>query len=170
MERESFLEEGETVLEKARKHWIVYVEDVLTHTFGMLFFIAVLIALEKYGGVYGMYGAFGVTIVVMLFWIAYFYAWTQNYFDVWYITDKHIVVVDQKELLERKESFMNLNRIQDVSFDKVGLLQTWLGYGKLHVQSAGESQEFVMSNVCDVEVIARKIMDMRDIANGTKHV
>lgn len=162
MEQESFLEEGEVILEKARKHWIVYVEDVLAHTFTCLVFIIVAHYIDAYGGIFGTYSAMAITLIVLVTWVSFFYAWTQEYFDVWYITDRHIVVVNQKELLDRQESFMEYGRIQDVSYDKVGLLQTWLGYGKLHVQSAGSEQEFTLENVHDVEMFAHKIMELRD--------
>ena len=52
MEQESFLEEGEVILEKARKHWIVYVEDVLAHTFTCLVFIIVAHYIDAYGGIF----------------------------------------------------------------------------------------------------------------------
>ena len=59
---------------------------------------------------------------------------------------------------------MELNRIQDVFFEKNGLLQTWLGYGELKVQSAGTEQEFVLNDVRNVEALAHKIMALRDKA------
>ena len=162
MERESFLEEGETIIERARKHWIVYVEDVVVHLFSCIVFGAMAHYLDIHGGIFGGYGAMGTMLVLLLVFLSFFYVWTQEYFDVWYMTDKHIVVVNQKNLLDRQESFMEYGRIQDVSFDKAGLLQTWLGYGKLHVQSAGSEQEFMLENVHDVEMFAHKIMEMRD--------
>ena len=162
MERQSFLEEGEIIIERVRKHWIVYVQDAITHTFSCMVFLVAAHYLEKYGGIYGTYGAMIFVFIMLLFWISFFYAWTQNYFDVWYITDQHIVAINQKKILEREEASMAWGRIQDVSFDKAGLLQTWLGYGKLRVQSAGIEQEFTLENVHHVEMFAHKIMEMRD--------
>jgi hypothetical protein len=168
MDHESFLEEGEIIVEKARKHWIVYVQDIFSHTFGGIIFILTAHFLSRYGGVFGSYGALIVGSIVLLFWVSFFYAWTMNYFDVWHITNQHIVAVNQKKILEREEAFMNLSRIQDVSFDKKGFFQTWLGYGKLHVQSAGTEQEFVLEDVHDVENMAHAILEQRDKANQTK--
>lgn len=59
---------------------------------------------------------------------------------------------------------MELKRIQDVSFEKNGFLQTFFGYGTLKVQSAGTEQEFIINNVKDVEQTAHRIMDLRDKA------
>ena len=83
---------------------------------------------------------------------------------MWYVTDRHIIAVNQKQIFEREESFMELNRIQDVFFEKNGLLSTLLNYGKLKVQSAGTEQEFVISDVRDVERVAHRIMELRDTA------
>ena len=74
---------------------------------------------------------------VILFWTSFFYAWTKNYLDIWYVTTKHIVAINQKDLFQREDAFMELTRIQDVFFEKEGFLSTLLGYGTLKVQSAG---------------------------------
>jgi uncharacterized membrane protein YdbT with pleckstrin-like domain len=99
---------------------------------------------------------------VLLSWVSFFASWTTNYFDVWYVTNRHIIAISQKELLNREEAFVEFRRIQDVSFEKEGILQTWLGYGKLKIQSAGTEQEFFLDCVCDVEANAHSIMELRD--------
>ena len=162
MERESFLEEGEVIVQKVRKHVIVYIQDFVAHTFGCAVFIVGAIFLSHMGGVEGQYIALGLMAIVLLFWVAFFYAWTLNYFDVWYLTDRHIIAVNQKELLNREEAFMEFGRIQDVFFEKNGMLETFLGYGTLRVQSAGTDQEFIIQDVRNVESTAHVIMEMRD--------
>jgi hypothetical protein len=101
---------------------------------------------------------------IILFWISFFFFWTKSYFDVWYITNQHIIAINQKELFERDEAFMELTRIQDVFFEKSGFLGTFLGYGTLKVQSAGTVQEFVIEDVHDVEQVAHRLMELRDTA------
>jgi membrane protein YdbS with pleckstrin-like domain len=102
---------------------------------------------------------------VIIFWTSFFYFWTKNYFDVWYVTDRHIIAVDQKNMFMRNESFMELVKIQDVSFEKSGFIATFLGYGKLKVQTAGSDQEFVIEDVVEVEAVAHRIMELRDKKN-----
>ena len=77
---------------------------------------------------------------------------------------------DVKQIFEREEAFMELSRIQDVSFEKNGILQTFFGYGKLKVQSAGIEQEFIIANVAEVEAVSHRIMELRDGAQHTKTV
>jgi len=172
MEQEHLLEEGEEMIEKVRKHWIVYVNDFLLHAFGCFFFITIASFLASRGNsavnglFYGDYGAMILVSFVLLFWTSFFYAWTKNYFDVWYVTNEHIIAINQKDIFERDEAFMELVRIQDVFFEHNGFLATLLGYGQLKVQSAGTEQEFTIENVRDVEGCAHRIMELRDKAQG----
>ncbi len=169
-EREQLLDKGEVITEKIRKHWIVYLQDFFLHTFGCLIFLIAAYYLASKGSFNGLfpagsnYGAMVLIMFVLIFWTSFFYAWTKEYFDVWFITNKHIIAINQKQMFDREESFMELNRIQDVFFEREGFLATMLGFGRLKVQSAGIEQVFIIENVADVETKAHKIMDLRDAA------
>jgi hypothetical protein len=176
-EREELLEEGEYMVEKVRKHWIVYVQDFFLHAFGCLIFIIsayYLASKGSFGGVLQVetsYGAMILIMFVLIFWTSFFYAWTKDYFDVWYVTNEHIIAINQRELFAREESFMELTRIQDVSFEREGFFGTLMDFGRLKVQSAGIEQEFIIENVAHVEDKAHRIMDLRDEVQGkTQHI
>ncbi|MFA5132363.1 MAG: PH domain-containing protein [Candidatus Paceibacterota bacterium] len=169
-EQEHMLEEGEVILEKVRKHWIVYVNDFLIHFFGCAIFSIAAMYLSSKGSLVfiststGSYGAMILIMFVLIFWTSFFFTWTKNFFDVWYVTNQHIIAINQKQILEREDAHMELNRIQDISFEKNGFLQTMLGYGALKVQSAGAEVEFTIEDVRDVEGSAHRIMELRDEA------
>lgn len=175
-EKENLLEEGEVMVGAIRKHWIVYVRDFLLHAFGCIVFLMsayFLASRGAFGGVYAAetsYGAMVLVMFVLIFWVSFFYTWTKNYFDVWYVTSEHIIAINQRQMLDREESFMELNRIQDVFFEREGIFSTILGFGRLKVQSAGTEQQFVMEDVRDVEEAAHRIMQMRDEAQGKEAV
>jgi uncharacterized membrane protein YdbT with pleckstrin-like domain len=99
---------------------------------------------------------------MLIFFTSFFYAWTKDYFDVWYITNAHIVAINQKSILDREISYMEYSRIQDVFFEKEGLLQTFFGYGRIKIQTAGSDQPFVIDAVRDVENLTRAIIELRD--------
>lgn len=172
LHRENLLDEGEVIVAKVRKHWIVYIQDFFLHAFGCLIFLLSAYFLASRGSFSSItesgtaYGAMIFIMFVLIFWTSFFFAWTKDYFDVWFVTNKHIIAVNQKEMLTREELFMELVRIQDVVFVKDGVLATMLGFGTLKVQSAGSNQEFVMEYVHDVEAFAHAIMDIRDEAQG----
>lgn len=156
------------MLYKIRKHWIVYVENFFVHILGSLLFILVARYLSLRGVLSFLdfdmkaYTAMGLVALVLLAWVSLFYFWTKDYFDVWYVTDRHIIAISQKEMFEREQAFMELTKIQDVSFEKNGFFSTFFGYGKLKVQTAGSDQQFMIEDVLDVEAVAHKIMDLRD--------
>lgn len=166
--QEHLLEEGEFMREEVRKHWVVYLSDFFLHAFGCLIFTIsayILASRGSFGGMFSYetkYGAMILIVFVLIFWTSFFYAWTKDYFDVWYVTNKHIIAINQKDIFNREEVFMELSRIQDVFFEKDGAVATLLGYGKLKVQSAGTEQDFVMDDVMDVEAVAHRIMALRD--------
>lgn len=168
MQQDELLETGEIVLDKVRKHWIVYVHDFLAHTFGCILFMTLAMFLTNRGILSfidkdaSAYAGMLLVMFVIIFWASFFYAWTKDYFDVWYVTDRHIIAVNQKEMFEREQAFMELSRIQDVLFEKNSFLATWFGYGRLRIQTAGEDQDFVIDNVHDVENFAHRIMEIRD--------
>ncbi len=171
-----FLKDGEEIVAVARKHWIVYVKQALLHLYGCAVCIALAVFLisRKGSTVTPVEGITPVALIliafVILFWSSFFYFWTKNYFDVWYITTSHIVAVNQKNIFEREESFMELTKIQDVSFEKEGIIATYFGYGKLQVQTAGSIQEFAIDYISNVETVAHRIMDLRDNAQGKNNI
>lgn len=172
LERENLLEEGEVITEKIRKHWIVYLQDFFMHAFGCLIFLICAYYLSSkgsFGAIVGdgsSYGAMILIMFVLIFWTSFFYAWTKEYFDVWYLTNKHIIAINQKEMFTRDEAFMEVTRIQDVFFEYEGFFSTLLGFGRLKVQSAGTEQQFIIENIANVEATAHRIMDIRDQVQG----
>lgn len=161
------LEQGEELVVKVRKHLIVYLSDLMFHGTGLVLFVLVIIVFSYLSnGEITSYVSLASSVLVLFTWLSFFASWTSNYFDVWYVTNRHIVAINQKDLLDREEAFMEFRRIQDVFFEKQGFLQTYLNYGTLRVQSAGTEQEFIMKSVHDVEEVAHIIMELRDKVKG----
>ena len=156
------LEEGEEVLFAVRKHLIVYFIDGCVYVFGVGIILFLSFFLLSRGGAIGEYLSFFCMALILISFTAYFYSWTKIYFDVWYVTNRHVIAIDQKDILQREESFMEFRRIQDVFFEKNGLLQTIFGSGTLKVQTAGTEQEFVIHSVRNVEEMAHQLMKLRD--------
>lgn len=112
MEQENLFEEGEELLETVRKHFLVYLADVLIHSFACIIFIGAASFLSSRQEMMGSYIAYILIFFVITFWTSFFYAWTKNYLDLWYITDKHIIAIDQKDMLQRKKLLWNLSEFK----------------------------------------------------------
>lgn len=80
-------------------------------------------------------------------WILFFVIWTNYYLDVLIVTDKRIIDVEQKGFFHRELSTLRLDKIQDITVTVSGILATFLDFGTMRIQTAGESTEFVMRDV-----------------------
>lgn len=149
------LDDGEELLAVAKKHWFVYVGLFVRH--GLLL-IGLLFAFVFFSGVLSR------DILIGCMWISttsFFWFWTEKYFDKWFITNKRIVAIDQLELFDRKESTLLISRIQDVDHSKNGLVEDFLGFGRLQVQTAGEDREFIMNDVANIDEISKAIVEQK---------
>lgn len=69
------------------------------------------------------------------------YIWTDQYLDVWVITDRRIVAIDQKRLFVRNIGSFRLERLQDMNIEIPGFLATMFDYGNIEAQTASGSEE-----------------------------
>lgn len=149
------LDKNEKIIFKIRKHWFILFAESFFLIFLLLFpvagFIAInatdmLSSIQFAGNVSYLLIAISATWFLFL-WIAFFVIWTDYYLDILILTNLRVVNIDQRGLFSRKVSTFKLHRIQDVSVDVHGIIPTLLGFGKVHIQTAGESQKFVISGI-----------------------
>jgi hypothetical protein len=141
------LESGEDVLKVVRKHWFIIVTELFSvfimfsFPFIMLFFFAIfpdaLSSLSVGLADYTTLIAFGVASWTVLSLIVGFTIWTHYYLDLWVITDRRIIVVNQIHFFNRNVSSFRLERLQDIEFYVRGLIPTILNFGTIKAQTAG---------------------------------
>lgn len=157
------LQEGEHIDIKARKHWFLLFGDSV----GILFlylapFIVWKLAVEQLGIILPHLSTSFIFFIsstwTLLMWAKLFTIWTDYYLDIWIVTSNRIVNIDQKGLFNREVSTLQIERIQDVTFEIRGIVATVLGFGDVHVQTAGEMEEFLIQGVANPERVKRKIL------------
>lgn len=164
------LDPGENVVLEVRKHWIVFVVNGLSSLFlaliPFLFFILIKIFIPQFiditvpGNTLAFF-SFLYSLWLLVLWISFFSEWTNYYLDVWYVTEKRIIIVDQKRFFDRQISNIRFDRIQDVSINVDGILSTFLGFGNVKVQTASEDNtEFFLNTVRRPEEV-RKVVFSR---------
>ncbi len=94
-------------------------------------------------------------------WVGFFVAWTDYYLDVWQVTDRRIIDVEQKGLFHRDEASVRFENIQDITIDTRGFLATIFDFGDLRVQSAGERREFIIQNVAHPQAMKLRIEEFQ---------
>jgi len=145
------LESDEIILIHVRKHWFMLFTQVFGIFFAAIFPIiiyfvishlnlpAAIIDFIKWQLVTGLYAFW-----LLILWIALFSIWTNYYLDVWTVTNKRVVAIDQLGLFRRKTSSFRLERLQDITVEVNGILATFLDYGSIRAQTAGaDSIEFI---------------------------
>ena len=86
-----------------------------------------------------------------------FVFWTNYYLDVWIITNKKILNVDQHGLFKREVIVLHLDKIQDITYMVDGLVATTLNYGNIKVTTAGKEAEFVLPGIPNPALVQAKI-------------
>lgn len=150
------LEDNEEVLDVVRKHWFIIVAE-LFGTFLMLLapFIIFLFYLAVPTDTFPItlhpedhipLIAYGIIVWLLFAIMSGFMIWTHYYLDLWIITDRRIIVIDQVHFFNRKVSSFRLERLQDIKFSINGLIATFLNFGTIRVQTASAIENSFRTN------------------------
>lgn len=166
------LESDEHVILEVRKHWIVFVGYTISLLFSAAlpfivfvifkFIFPQIINLNIPGNSTALF-IFFYTLWLLFLWISFFVSWTKYYLDVWYVTEKRIIAVEQRTIFNRGISNLRFDKIQDVTIDVKGFVATVLNYGSIKVQTAGEDNyDFSMDTVKDPENVRKVIFNQHN--------
>ena len=173
------LEEDEQLLQVVRKHWWI----ITMQTFGIVVFallpylILTLLFTIKPLGLNSLYETihsqvdtyrpeiiFGYTVFLLTLWITLANKWTDYYLDLWAITTRRVVLVDQRGFFRRFISSFRLERLQDMNIEVNGVIPTLLDYGTIEAQTAGGSNEkFISKNMPKPRDIKAVIVQAADL-------
>ncbi|TSC70920.1 MAG: hypothetical protein CEO12_45 [Parcubacteria group bacterium Gr01-1014_46] len=169
------LDEGETVVLEVRKHWIVFAGiafGLLTIAFLPIIifslleiFLPSLVNFDFPGNGSALF-VFLHTLWILGLWALFFVDWTKYYLDVWYVTEKRIIAIDQRFIFSREVSNLRFDKIQDITVDVHGFIPTMLNFGSIRVQTASEdSKEFYIKNIRHPENIRKVIFGRQNKIN-----
>lgn len=168
------LEADEAVITTVRKHWFLITIELLTIVlFGLapVFAFMIVLALPPQEVIMSFFETqtplliFGIAAWMLLSTMAAATSWTSYYLDLWIITDRRIIVVDQFNFFNRKVSNFRLERLQDIKVTIKGLIPTLLNYGTIQAQTASASENnFTSPGLPDpreLQSIIQNAMDAR---------
>lgn len=154
----------EKIIFEVRKHWIVFWSEVFALILIALAPLSLtsLFAVESWNGVFSYTGMISLFIFfyalwLLLCWVIVFVLWTNYYLDVWIITDKKILNIEQHGLFKREVVVLHLDKIQDITYMVNGFVATTLNFGNIRVTTAGREAEFVMRGVPHPALVQAKI-------------
>ncbi|PIR98717.1 MAG: hypothetical protein COT88_00025 [Candidatus Colwellbacteria bacterium CG10_big_fil_rev_8_21_14_0_10_41_28] len=160
------MDEGEKVLMEIRRHWYVLItESAIVGTFGIFPFFALLsaVAFDLPERMVYLVLFFSVGWLLVM-WSIFFIIWTNYYLDVWIVTNRRVIDIEQFSLFSREVSEFRLDRVQDITIEVKGLLATLLKFGDLYLQTAGMSREFKIAKIPNPYEAKDFIMDQVDKA------
>lgn len=165
-----------------RRHWAGFVGTVL------MFFGMSLVAIILFLGInilnlefdqYKIYLAMILSGYFLFILTFLFASWINFYFDIVIVTNERMINISQEGLLSRKVSELRLRQIQNVTSQQSGILQTFLNFGLLVVETAGEGTSdnpnksglqgyFTIQDMPDSNRIARSILELARLQHVVK--
>ncbi|MEK7116281.1 MAG: PH domain-containing protein [Patescibacteria group bacterium] len=92
-------------------------------------------------------------------WLFVFQSFIDYWLDVFILTDKRILDIEQHGLWSRTVSELRLYRTQDVTSEVKGFWHTMFDYGDIFVQTAGEQERFHCALVPHPNHVAKLILE-----------
>lgn len=159
------LGENEKVIVAVHRHWIVVARKMTLVILLLIPLIGILISVPRVSPKFAGLILYAVVIYFLFVIFLAFRLWIDYYLDMWILTDKRLIDVEQTGLFQREVSEIPLFRIQDVTVSIPGFAATFLKFGTITVQTAGE-KNFYIREISKVYEI--KDLIMKQIQNASK--
>ncbi|MFT7507035.1 MAG: hypothetical protein ACI92I_000173 [Acidimicrobiales bacterium] len=170
------LEDDEKVIKTVHKHWYTIFSTSVGLIITVLAPLAGVILIENlYSSYipttnlhlsdYVTYFVFLYSLWLLLHWMLFAHVWTTYYLDIWVITDRRVIVIDQVSLFRRHIGSFRLEKLQDVNIEINGIIATFLDYGVIEAETAsgGHDTEFRTKNLPHPREIKSIILQAADV-------
>ncbi len=167
------LEADEKVLKVVRKHWFILLTRILNVLLAAVAPALLWLFISNQNNpianitinpdAFLLHFVYLYSIWIIFCWLAVVYIWTDHYLDVWTITDRRIIAMEQVRLWNRRTGSFRLERLQDVNIEINGIVATLLHYGTIELQTAsGSEDEFRTSHIPDPRHLRALILQAAD--------
>ena len=155
--------DDENVFMVAHRNWFHIAQQYFMLVgIGVLFFVATILLPMLFpsivGGQLGQILKLAETFFALVFWVYGFLIWIDYYYDLWIITDKRLINIEQDGLFSRRTSELDYSKVQDITVDIKGFFPTMLNYGDVQVQTAGEDENFLFRTISNPLAVKTLIM------------
>jgi uncharacterized membrane protein YdbT with pleckstrin-like domain len=165
------IDQNEKVMKIVRRHWFVLILDIVMLLFMMLAPLVIpllgqVVPLERIFAFTAepfWAGGFLFFAWFIIVWMIGWYMWTNYYLDVLIVTDKRVFDIEQYGFFRRRSGAFRIDRIQNISVEVKGIIQTLLNFGTIRLETAGEHEDFVAPYIGDPNGVKKFISDLQDI-------
>lgn len=140
---------------------------------GYLLLIATPLALYFYlanfqpeilqNGTVVLFMVMGGSVFFLFAWLFLFMSFMDYVLDMWIVTDRRILSVEQTGLFSRTVSELRLYRIQDVTATVNGIWNTMFNFGDVEIQTAAEKEHFLFEQVPNPNIVSKGILEMAEV-------
>ncbi|MBI3572438.1 PH domain-containing protein [Candidatus Kaiserbacteria bacterium] len=175
--KEFELEPGEHVVETVRKHWFLFLADLLPFAILAILPLVIPAALRTAGPLQTLAASFNFSLPLarvalalwwLLVWSAAFNSFTRYFLNAWILTNQRVVEIKQYGFFNREVSSLFLNRVEDVTTDTIGILVSLLDIGDINVQTAGTIERFTMRGIPHPAMLRDLILKYASAHEDTK--
>lgn len=180
------LESDEKIIKIVRKHWFI----VLSHAISIgavavapLLILVVVNSLQQETYLtsstidfsqYLPHFFFFFSFWLLISWMTFAHIWTIFHLDVWVVTDRRVIVIDQVSLFKRHIGSFRLEKLQDVNIEVNGIIATFFNYGLVECETAssGRGKNFStrsLPNPRELKSTILKAADIRMLKSNTSH-
>lgn len=153
--------ENENIIVFTRRHWYILLSPIIGAMFASLIPLVLVILSAKILVQYNLSGVFTLCwiIYLMIIWFSLFYKLTMHALDTWIVTNERVIDIIQIGLFRRKVSELHLESIQDISVNTHGIVQSYLNFGNVEIQTGATAQRFLFDQVPHPLKIKDSIME-----------
>lgn len=170
LQKNIHLQPEEGILMVVRKHWFIHFVDSLSIVIvGVIPFVIMAFAFSLVP-VHPALASLFISIWMLAIWMMLFTVWTNYYLDIWIVTDKRIINIDQIHLFKRDVSTLRIERVQDIKVETHGFFATMFTFGNLQVQTAGpEAGFYLIKGIPNPAYVRNAILERVDMATEHKN-
>src|SRR3989344_4166039 len=149
------LEERERVLLVLHRHWFVLVRE-LSAVFFMIFAGIMVFSIKSVWYrivdpvVFDHIISFLLSLYALLILTLLFAIWINYRLDVWIVTTKRIIDIEQRGLFNREVSEFLITNVQDITIRTPNFISTVLKFGNMTIQTSG-AQNFLVRDIPNAE-------------------
>lgn len=156
----------EKVLFYLRRHWLVFLGDILMVAVLAVVPMGAYFLIDKMWNAL-LIGALSRPTLILLtsayylvIWLFFITTFVDYYLDAWIITDDRILNVEQHGLFSRTISELDLAKIQDVTSEVKGVIPSIFNYGQVYIQTAGETERFIFEQIPRAHEVRKSILQI----------
>lgn len=166
------IDANEKILRVVRKHWFVFVGDIVVLLFAIALPAIVLYVLNYipvkailvFAGSQEAAEFFFLSAWLLIVWMIGWSLWSNYYLDVLIITEKRVFTVEQIGFFRRVSSSFRIDRMQNTTIHQHGIIQTLLGFGTIRLETAGEGEDFIAPYIAKPYDLKKFLNELHDAA------